>query len=73
MRNKRIFTLITCLMMAAGLMAQNTATDPDFMDSIGKIYVVVAVILVIFFGIIIFLIRLDRKIARLENQIIDND
>ncbi|MCB0704588.1 MAG: CcmD family protein [Saprospiraceae bacterium] len=45
----------------------------DFMDSIGKIYVVVGVILVIFIGLVIYLIRLDRKIARLENQIMDND
>ncbi|HHS95497.1 MAG TPA: CcmD family protein [Phaeodactylibacter sp.] len=41
----------------------------DFMRNIGKIYVVVAVILAIFFGIILFLIYLDRKISRLEKQI----
>lgn len=34
----------------------------------GKIYVVVAVILTIFAGIILYLVRLDRKISRLENK-----
>jgi CcmD family protein len=45
----------------------------DFMRSIGHIYVVVAVILIIFFGIILFLIYLDRKLTKLENQIKDNE
>lgn len=40
----------------------------DAMRSNGKIYVVVAVILTIFAGIIIYLIRLDRKITKLEKQ-----
>lgn len=45
----------------------------DFMRSTGKIYVVVAVIAAIFIGIILFLIYLDRKLTKLENQINDND
>jgi hypothetical protein len=40
----------------------------DVMRSNGKIYVVVAVILTIFAGIIIYLIRLDRKITKLEKN-----
>jgi hypothetical protein len=50
---------------------ENTTTGmADTMRSNGKIYVVVAVILTIFAGIIFYLIRLDRKISRLEkNQI----
>jgi hypothetical protein len=35
----------------------------------GKIYVVVAVIGLIFAGIITYLITLDRKISKLENKI----
>ncbi len=42
--------------------------NPDFFRSIGKMYVVVAVLLIIFFGIILFLVRLDRKISRLEKN-----
>jgi CcmD family protein len=41
----------------------------DFMRSTGKIYVVVAVLAVIFLLIIGYLIFLDRKIRRLEKQL----
>jgi hypothetical protein len=40
----------------------------DTMRSNGKIYVVIAVILTIFAGIIFYLIRLDRKLSRLERE-----
>jgi len=48
-------------------------TNPDFMQSIGKIYVVVAVIITIFIGIIIYLFSLDRKIKHLENQLSNDE
>ena len=41
----------------------------DTMRDNGKIYVVVAVIVAIFIGIILYLIRLDRKMTRLEKDI----
>jgi CcmD family protein len=41
----------------------------DTMRSNGKIYVVAAVIITIFLGIIIYLIRLDRKMSKLEKEI----
>ncbi|MCS7028093.1 MAG: CcmD family protein [Bacteroidia bacterium] len=34
----------------------------------GKIYVVVGVILIIFAGIIVYLIRLEQKIKRIEKE-----
>ena len=40
----------------------------DEMRSNGKIYVVVAVVLTILFGIVLYLVRLDRKINRLEKH-----
>ena len=40
----------------------------DVMRSNGKIYVVVAVLAVIFIGIILYLIRIDRKISKLEKR-----
>ena len=49
------------------------AQDTDFMRSLGKMYVVVAVIAAIFIGIVLFLIYLDRKLTKLENQIKDHD
>lgn len=39
------------------------------MRSNGKIYVVVAVIVIILIGLIVYLVRLDRKITRLEKEI----
>ena len=41
----------------------------DFLRSTGKIYSVVAVIVIIFSGIIYFLYRIDNKLTKLENHI----
>ena len=41
----------------------------DSMRQNGRIYVVVAVVITIFIGLIIYLIRLDRKITNLEKTI----
>ncbi|MBR9859272.1 hypothetical protein GYB22_00675 [bacterium] len=40
----------------------------DFFYSSGKIYVVVSVLLIIFLGIVLYLIRLERKIKKLEDK-----
>ena len=49
-----------------------TASDAvemaDAMRSNGKIYVVVAVLLIIFCGLAIFLISIDRKVKKLEDR-----
>lgn len=62
---KRFFLLSLCLICSCVLFAQNMA---DEMRSNGKIYVVVAVLVTIFIGIVIYLIRLDRKISKLEKE-----
>ena len=41
----------------------------DTMRQEGKIYVVVAVILLIFSGIIVYAVRIDRKVSRLEKEV----
>ncbi len=71
MKRKLFFWLTLQLFLSNSLLAQPESTD--FMRSIGKIYVVVVVIVAIFIGIVIFLIYLDRKLTRLENQIKDHD
>ena len=61
--------LMTLLMLAPALAAiaqQEGAEMADTMRSNGKIYVVVAVILTILAGLILYVARLDRKITRLE-------
>lgn len=40
----------------------------DLLRSSGKIYVVVAVLVTILVGFFLYLIRLDRKIGRLEKE-----
>lgn len=53
------------------LWAQGSMEGPEMADLMrdnGKIYVVVAVLTLIFIGIILFLINLDRKIRKLEDE-----
>ena len=64
-------SIIALLFSITNLLAQNENTD--FLRSIGKIYVVVLVIVAIFIGIVLFLIYLDRKLTKLENQINEHD
>jgi K+-transporting ATPase A subunit len=40
----------------------------DTMRSNGRIFVVVAVVVVILIGLILYLVRLDRKISKLEKE-----
>lgn len=63
--------LLNLLLPLPALLAQSN--DSDFMRSIGKIYVVVAVIVAVFIGIVFFLIYLDRKLTKLEDQINEHD
>lgn len=65
---KKIFSLLLSLTFATVLLAQNAASS-DFFRNIGKIYVVVAVIAIVFLGIVFFLIILDRRLAKIEQQI----
>jgi CcmD family protein len=41
----------------------------DTMRSEGKIYVVVAILLIIFAGLIVYLVMLDRKVTRIEKKL----
>ena len=71
---KRFTSFLTCLFIlfsAAPCMVQAQDTGPqmaDVMRSNGKIYVVVAVLVVVFIGIILYLVRMERKVRRLEKQ-----
>jgi CcmD family protein len=44
----------------------------DFMRETGKIYVVVGVVILIFVGIVWYLLRLDRKLTKIEQQLNDD-
>lgn len=47
--------------------AQSPAMDSQMVKN-GKIYVVVAVLVVIFIGIILFLFRMERRLHKIEKQ-----
>ncbi len=59
--------LIFILFLAISLPAAFAEGNRDFMRETGKINVVVAVILVIFLGIVWYLVRLERKLTKLEH------
>lgn len=65
---QRLLFFILSVMAGSAAQAQDTVQMADTMRQEGKIYVVVAIILTIFAGIILYLVRLDRKIAKLEKQ-----
>jgi CcmD family protein len=49
----------------------NAASEIDMADKMradGKIYVVVAVLSIVFVGIILFLVRLERRLNKLEKE-----
>ena len=66
------FFLIVSVILFSSLSAFTQQTDEiemaDLLRSSGKIYVVVAVLLIILAGLIIFLIRIDSKVSRLEKK-----
>ena len=69
---KRIAMALSSCMFMLLAFAQPVTTQQaepsDFMRSNGKIYVVVAVVVVIVVGLFIYLVNLDRKITRLEKN-----
>ena len=48
----------------------NTVEMADTMRSNGKIYVVVAVVMVVFAGFIFYMIQTERKITRIEREVL---
>lgn len=59
--------MLSAILSANNIFAQAQGTESLFRQS-GKIYVVISVIAVIFIGIVICLIRIDRKLSNLEKQ-----
>jgi len=56
-------------MLSVGAKAQNEVAMADVMRENGKIYVVVAVVAIIFACIVVYLISIDRKTNRLQKQV----
>lgn len=67
------FPLVALLLLSQNLLAQQPVANgvemADRLRADGKIWVVVAVIAAVFVGIIIYLVRLDRQIGKLEKEV----
>ena len=64
---KKIMSIAVFTFFALRLKAQEVKMA-DVMKDNGKIYVVIAVMLTILAGLVLYLIRLDRKISKLEKN-----
>ena len=68
----KAISIITIILFPFLLFAQAQGQPPemaDVMRSNGKIYVVVTVVSIIMTGLILYLIRLDRRISKMEKTI----
>ncbi|HEX7755437.1 MAG TPA: CcmD family protein [Niabella sp.] len=59
--------LILLLLSLPGLAMAQSSVD-SLMRSDGRIYVVIAVLLVILLGVFFYLFRIDRRLKKLEDQ-----
>jgi len=66
---KKFLIVLFSILWTVDLSAQTG--NLDFMHSTGKIYVVIAVLVAIFFGIIGFLVYLESKLNKLDKLIED--
>ena len=69
---KKLFFLFTSMLVSILAFAQDVNGKTAFgetMRSSGRIYVVLAVMLTILAGLILYLVRLDRKVTRIEKEI----
>ena len=62
---KHSIVTIICLLMSNTVLADSVEMA-DLMRSNGKIYVVVAVIAIIFIGLMAYLYRIDQRVKKLE-------
>jgi K+-transporting ATPase A subunit len=66
---KKIASTLLMLLLTVNMFAQdNNVEMADTMRSDGKIYVVVAVILIILIGLLVYLFALDRRLKMLEKK-----
>ncbi|OSZ77899.1 hypothetical protein CAP36_12945 [Chitinophagaceae bacterium IBVUCB2] len=65
---KIIGSLLLVMLSVAGNAQEKEVQMGDVMRDNGRIYVVVAVLLTILIGLILYVIRLDKKITRLEKD-----
>ncbi|MCC3157883.1 CcmD family protein [Hymenobacter sp. 15J16-1T3B] len=71
---RALLALAAVLLPLYSALAQAPEAGPEMADQLrqdGKIYVVVAVIVVIVVGLLAYLVSIDRKVSRLERELRD--
>ncbi len=69
MNLKKITSLLALLLVSVIGLAQDKKVEmADLMRSNGRIYVVVAVVLTILIGLLLYIFRIDRKLSKLEKN-----
>lgn len=69
---KRVKYLNLIFLLFSAFLASAQTESPEMADAMranGKIYVVVTVLVIIFIGIVVYLVTIDRKTKRLENEL----
>jgi K+-transporting ATPase A subunit len=71
--SSRLFLSVFAMMLSVFVYAQDSLKDekPQMADafrSSGKIYVVVAVLVIILIGLFLYLVNTDKKISRIEKN-----
>jgi heme/copper-type cytochrome/quinol oxidase subunit 2 len=69
--SRAVALLLPLLLLASAAFAQAPAGEPEMADALrqsGKIYVVVLVLVIIVTGLLVYLVRLDGKVSRLERD-----
>lgn len=71
-RLKKIVSIFISVIFSLKALAQNQAENSvemaDLLHQNGKIYLVVLVLLTIFAGVLLMLIRIERKLSKLEKS-----
>lgn len=76
MRNRNLIAkavIFGLLCTLTNTLAAQASAPVDFMRSLGKMYVVVGVIVLIFLGLISWLWYLDRRLTKIEDQSISDE
>ncbi|MBJ6143429.1 CcmD family protein [Hymenobacter sp. BT559] len=70
--SRAVALLLPLLLLGGAALAQApAAAEPEMADALrqsGKIYVVVLVLVIIVAGLLVYLVRLDGKVSRLEKE-----
>jgi len=67
---KNYLSILFLLLTSVFAFSQNAESEMDDpMYANGKIYVVVGVVVIIFIGIIAYLIMIDRKVSKIEKEL----